>query len=167
MKKVLLFLVVAVALVCGGFYLLVGDPEVFYNNQKMDSAMLHAEIGKKITLDQITMFEWDEMYSFKHTMTKSEIEQVLGFESAAIKEPTGDTFIQVVFVKEGKVVCNLSGVYTSLGYNVIFNDPVPEYHKILNSDKVEFEVKDIENVIRFIQVDKGIIVPPDKQMGIY
>lgn len=166
MKKFLLVLVVAAALVVGGFYLIVGDPVVFYNNQKMDYAMLHQKNGK-MTFDEITNFEWDAMYSFKHTMSKAEIEGVLGFESKSIKEPSSDTFIQVVFVKDGKVVCNLNGVYTALGYNVIFQDTTLEYHKILNSDKIEFEVKDIENVIRFTEVDKGIVVPPDKQMGIY
>ncbi len=167
MKKFLLILVVAVALIVGGVYVLVGDPVVFYNNQKMDSAMLHAEPHKTVTFNELTNFEWDAMYSFNHTMTKDRIEEVLGFESSAIKEPSSDTFIQIVFVKDNKVVCNLNGVYTALGYNVIFFDTVPEYHKILSSDNVKFEVKDVENVIRFTQVNEGIIVPPEKQMGIY
>ncbi len=166
MKKFLLALAVAAVFVVGGCYLLVGDPVVFYNNQKMNSAMVH-EDSEVITFDQITEFEWDTMYSFNHTMTKADIEGVLGFQSGAIKEPSSDTYIQVVFLKDNKIVCNLNGVYTSLGYNIIFADTTQKYHKILNSDKVEFEVENIEAVMRYTEVDKGIVVPPEKQMGIY
>lgn len=166
MKKFLLMLVIAVALIIGGVYLFVGDPVVTYNNRKLEMALIN-ETDETITFNKLAEFEWDEMYSFKHTMTKADIEGVLGFESNAIKEPSSDTFIQVIFVKDGKIVANVNGVPTALGYNIIFHDNGEGYNKILYTDAVEFEVENIEKVMRYTEIDKGIVVPPDKQMGIY
>jgi hypothetical protein len=60
-------------------------------------------------LSQWTPFEWDILYSFAPYTPKDEIYKTIGYKWDNISETISEGMNQIVFVKDGKVVCYLYG----------------------------------------------------------
>lgn len=69
-------------------------------------------------LSKFTPFEWDVLYSFTPYTSKEKIYETIGYKWDNISESVNEGMNQIVFVKDGAVVCYLYGkrktVHTSL-----------------------------------------------------
>jgi hypothetical protein len=60
-------------------------------------------------LSNWTPFEWDQLYSFSPYTSKDKIYDTIGYKWDSISETVNEGMNQIVFVKDGKVVCYLYG----------------------------------------------------------
>lgn len=90
-------------------------------------------------LSQWTPFEWDTLYSFKPYTAKEEIYETIGYKWDDISEALSEEINQIVFTKEGMVVCYLYGSpeYNRLGFN--FGTYEGSYIKFSSKQKLSFE----------------------------
>jgi len=74
-------------------------------------------------LTDFTTFEWDMLYSFQPYFPKEEIYEVVGYKWAEISETVSEGMNQVIFLKDGEVICYLYGypdrykLYFDFGYH--------------------------------------------------
>ncbi len=73
-----------------------------------------------VNLTDITPFEWDVAYSFDPYTTKDTIYETIGYKWDNISETVNEGMNQIVFLKDGKVVCYLYGYPENNGYGIYF-----------------------------------------------
>ncbi len=73
-----------------------------------------------VNLTDITPFEWDIVYSFDPYTTKETIYETVGYKWDEISETVNGGMNQIVFLKDGKVVCYLYGYPQNNGYGIYF-----------------------------------------------
>ncbi len=96
-------------------------------------------------LNDIVPFEWDIVYTFAPYSSKEEIEQIIGFESDDIEENNiSEGMMHLIFVKDDKVVANVLGYSSNLGYNIDFTD------KVAYAENANFNVENNEGIISLI-----------------
>ncbi|MCI1930822.1 MAG: hypothetical protein LKJ13_03890 [Clostridia bacterium] len=75
---------------------------------------------EKVTLNDITSFSWDSVYSFDPYESKEEIEKETGIKSLHLRESVSEDMTNIVFVKGKKVVCAVYGYPKNIGFNMSF-----------------------------------------------
>lgn len=95
-----------------------------------------------------TPFEWDTIYSFAPYTSKDRIYEVVGYKWDRISETVNEGMDQIVFMKDGKVVCYLYGYpeNTKIGFN--FGNYNGYYIKLTSDQKLSFKT---------ILADKGVM----------
>ena len=73
-----------------------------------------------VNLNDITPFEWDVAYSFDPYASKDMIYKTVGYKWDNINETVNEGLNQIVFLKDGKVVCYLYGYPENNGYGIYF-----------------------------------------------
>jgi hypothetical protein len=92
------------------------------NLQLLESNILSDDlVGKKVNLTTLTPFEWDTVYSFNPYTSKETIYETIGYKWDNISETVNEGMNQIVFVKDGEVVCYIYGYPTNNKYGVYFN----------------------------------------------
>lgn len=124
-------------------YIIIGNPVVFVNNQKLKKAVVTIT-STSVELNKLVPFEWDELYTFDPYTSKGEIEKTIGFKSNSIKESVSEGMVQLLFIKDEKVVCSICNYPRNLGYEIRFNE------KILWEDHAVFSVKRDATVIHLL-----------------
>jgi hypothetical protein len=110
------------------------------------------KIGSKSTtidnLSDFTTFEWDTLYSFAPYTSEDAIYKVIGYKWDKITSTVSEGMNQVVFLKDGKVVCYIDGYPDK--YNVFFDfgQNSGDYFKLISSDKLSFNMTVINDGIR-------------------
>ncbi|MFJ7935810.1 hypothetical protein [Sporosarcina sp. NPDC096371] len=66
-------------------------------------------VDGEVDLTTFTQFEWDEVYSFTPFVSKEVIYETIGYQWDDISETVSEGMNQIVFVKDGKVVCYIYG----------------------------------------------------------
>lgn len=95
-------------------------------------------------------FEWDTIYSFSPYVSEEYIYNVVGYKWDEITSTISETANQIVFLKDGKVVCYLYGypqdtkIYFDLGYA----EKGSGYIKFTNEYKLPFKI-DIKKKIPY------------------
>lgn len=118
-----------IILACAAFaviagYLLIGNPAAADNNQKLERAVKSVN-SETVQLNEVIPFEWDAVYTFAPYMGKEEIEEVVGFKSADIKENNiSEGMVHLLFTKDKKVVASILGYSEHLGYRIDFTSKV-------------------------------------------
>lgn len=131
-KKVWNIIAVTIVILAISYYI-IGNPFIAYNNYQLKQSI--RTISKtEVTLNEVVPFEWDAVYTFTPYASRSEIEEIIGFKSNAIKETINEGMVQLLFVKGGHVVGSVCGYADNLGYSIYFGD------------KVEFEEKTLFDV---------------------
>ena len=106
---------------------------------------------ENVSLLNLTPFEWDIAYSFDPYTPKESIYEIVGYKWNNISETVSEGMNQIVFLKDGKVVCYLYGYPENNGYGINFsneNKPGAASASILNyKDDLTFQVIRINNVI--------------------
>ena len=102
---------------------------------------IHTISKAEVTLNEIVPFEWDTVYTFSPYTARSEIEEIIGFKSNAIKETVNEGMVQLLFVNGKTVSGSVCGYAQNLGYSIDF------------TDKVEFE----ENSVFEVYIQNNII----------
>ncbi|MGX2961328.1 hypothetical protein JNUCC23_18915 [Peribacillus sp. JNUCC 23] len=73
-----------------------------------------------INLLDVTPFDWDVVYSFEPYTPKDTIYETVGYKWDTISETVNEGMNQIVFLKDGKVVCYLYGYPENNGYGISF-----------------------------------------------
>lgn len=80
------------------------------NLKLLESEVLSEKVvDGEVDLATFTPFEWDEVYSFTPYVSKEVIYETIGYKWDTISETVSEGMNQIVFVKDGKVVCYLYG----------------------------------------------------------
>ena len=111
-------------------------------------------IGKSVetvNLTDITPFEWDVVFSFDPYTTKDTIYETVGYKWDNISETVNEGMNQIVFLKDGKVVCYLYGYPQNNGYGIYFtsqNETGVTSSSILNTkDDLIFKITRSDDVV--------------------
>jgi hypothetical protein len=99
--------------------------------------------GNKARIDNLsgfTHFQWDTLYSFAPYTPEQNIYDVVGYKWENISSTVNEGMNQVVFLKEGKVVCYIDGYPEK--YKVFFNfgQYSGYYFKLTSYDKLCFNM---------------------------
>ena len=104
-----------------------------------------------VNLTDITPFEWDIVYSFNPYTTKDTIYETVGYKWDNISETVNEGMNQIVFLKDGKVVCYLYGYPQNNGYGIYFtsqNETGVTSSSILSiKDDLIFEITRSDDVV--------------------
>lgn len=104
-----------------------------------------------VKLTDITPFEWDVAYFFDPYTSKDVIYETVGYKWGNISETVSEGMNQIVFLKDGKVVCYLYGYPENNGYGIYFtneNETGVTSASVLNvEENVTFQVVRSDDVI--------------------
>ena len=102
-----------------------------------------------INLAEVTTFEWDVVYSFEPYTPKELIYETVGYEWDRISETVSEGMEQIVFLKDGKVVCYLFGYPENNGYGIDFSgQTVNDVAKMLKADEdLTFQVTRSNDIV--------------------
>ncbi|MEK5068527.1 hypothetical protein [Sporosarcina sp. FSL K6-1508] len=93
------------------------------NEELMKQEVLN--IGSTVesgSLSDVTPFKWDLVYSFNPYTSKETIYKTVGYKWNRISETLSESMNQLVFMKDGKVVCYLYGYPGNNGYGIYFRN---------------------------------------------
>lgn len=141
-------IIVSIFLLLALGYSLIGNPAIAYRNYKLKNAILSVDSGQTISLNDITPYEWDTVYTFDPYTSRQEIEEIIGFKSRYIKETVSEGMVQLLFVKGDSVAASVCGYADNLGYRVEFNGAI-DY-----ADEAEFSVSKNEGIVALIKTEK-------------
>lgn len=97
---------------------------------------------ESINLMELTPFEWDVVYSFHPYTPKEDIFKTVGYKWDAISETVNEGMNQLVFIKDGKVVCYVFGYPENNGYGISFEGQNFKAGTMLTAkDKLLFQVE--------------------------
>lgn len=129
-------------------YLVIGDPIVLINNQKLGNSIKSIQ-SDNIKLNEVVPFDWDVVYTFEPYSSKESIEEIVGFKSGNIKENNiNEGMVHLLFVKGEKVVASILGYSTNLGYRLDFPS------KVSFAENAQFNVSIIDNIVRLEYLDE-------------
>lgn len=143
-KKRYGLILIFIVLLSAGF-LFIGKPGIAINNRQLKKVFTAISDVEVITLDEVVPFEWDKVYTFTPYTSKEEIEKVIGFSSPAITETVNEGMVQLIFVKEDKIVASVCGYSGSLGYSVQFEG------MITYGAGTKFEIEYKDDIICFYE----------------
>jgi hypothetical protein len=73
-----------------------------------------------IDLTELTPFEWDRVYTFDPYTPKEMVYETVGYKWDTISESVSEGMNQIVFLKDGKVVCYVYGYPSKNGFGLSF-----------------------------------------------
>lgn len=139
-SKVIVISFACVILIAAIGYLAIGNSVVFMNNQKLAKSVKSIS-SETVRLNEVVPFEWDAVYTFAPYSSKEEIETIIGFESADIKENNiNEGMVHLLFVKNKKVAASILGYQDNLGYCIEFAS------KVTFEEDAKFNVTKTDNV---------------------
>ncbi|MCB2300565.1 hypothetical protein [Clostridium tagluense] len=86
-----------------------------------------------------TPFEWDTLYSFAPYTTKGEIYKTIGYKWVPISTTVSEEMNQIVFIKDGKVVCYLYGYPEDNKFGFDFGKYEGSHIKLTAPQKLSFK----------------------------
>lgn len=99
-------------------------------------------------------FEWDELFSFAPYTSTKEIYEVIGYKWDNISESVNEGMNQIVFVKDGKVVCYLYGYSENIKVGFDFGEYESSYIKLTSNQKLAFTTTLTDNGVRYFKFIK-------------
>ena len=130
---------------------LFSEKDLWTSKAELLKEKMHAELadGDQVKLLEFTPFEWDEVYSFDPYVSKEIIYETIGYKWDRISETVSEGMNQIVFVKEGEVVCYIYGYPENNAFGIFFNDSnIDEDYTMLNAeDRDIFYVQKREEVV--------------------
>ena len=152
MKKLFL-IIVSLCLIASIFSVVkLFTPKVWERNEvKLKSFLIEEKFGGIAFLSNLRMFEWDEMYVFAPNTEYEEIYYTIGYKWGKIKNNNSEDDMQVIFLKNGKVVCYCNGDAISNGYLITANfEGIQENHKVFHyKDYWRFTIFKEEGYVSF------------------
>ncbi|WP_342560458.1 hypothetical protein NSQ95_05520 [Psychrobacillus sp. FSL W7-1457] len=148
-------IVVIVAIVIVSIFVLVDlfMEDLWESNENLlkEEVLSIEESVENINFNELTPFEWDVAYAFDPYTTNDTIYETVGYKWDKIRETINEGMNQIVFLKDGKVVCYLYGYPENNGYGIYFtqeNRTEISSASVINSkDDLVFQVVRSNNVI--------------------
>ena len=106
-----------------------------------------------MNLTTFTPFEWDKVYSFAPYLSKEAIYEIIGYKWDNISETVSEGMNQIVFVKDGKVVCYLYGYPENNKFGLFFDriDSADDSAILYSEDNEGFDVTNNGDVVYLTQ----------------
>ena len=150
--KIGIFRFIAILLAGIAFYLLLGNPAIWYKNQKLKQSLTALEDHTTVSLNAVVPFSWDTLYAFGPYQSREEIEEIIGFHSSAIKENMiNEGMVHLLFVKDKHVAASILGYADSLGYQIDFTKKSSP--TITWGEDARFSVSKAEGITSLIWLD--------------
>lgn len=142
--------IVFIAIVCVIMVLLF-KKDIWDTNAKLLKNKILSEVtaGEQVKLSEFTPFEWDKVYAFSPYVSKETIYETIGYKWDRISETVSEGMNQIVFVKEGKVVCYIYGYPANNKFGISFDssDSIPDAAILYAADQDVFDVEEHEGVV--------------------
>jgi hypothetical protein len=107
-------------------------------------------------LSGFTTFDWDTLVSFTPYTSEERIYEVVGYKWDNISSTVNEGMNQIVFLKDGKVVCYIEGYPDKYKVFFSFGQYNGDYIKLASSDKLSFQMIVTDNGYReFKFIPKG------------
>lgn len=94
------------------------------NNHNLKKLLSNADFEGDVFLNTLIPFEWDMAYTFPPYYTKKEMAKEIGFNSIYLKETVNENMVQIIFVKDKRIVSNIVGYPDEIGFDIVFNDNI-------------------------------------------
>lgn len=110
------------------------------------------QLSGDAVIDDITEFipfDWDELYSFAPYTPRKVIYETIGYKWDNVSESVNEGMNQIVFVKDGEVVCYLYGYPENVKLGFDFGSYEGFYIKLSSKQKLIFDMKMGEDGIRY------------------
>ena len=144
---------VAIGLICMTTTVIINllQKDVWNQNEnllKEEVLALGASVDT-VNLREVTPFDWDVAYSFPPYTMKESIYKTVGYKWDRISETVNEGMDQIVFMKEGKVVCYLYGYPKNNGYGLSFtSDQHKDAGSVLRAeDNLTFQVERSDGIV--------------------
>lgn len=147
MKKIIYILILLIIITI--FFRFKGYNDIKFNNENLQKAITSIK-ENEVALNDVVPFEWERLYTFKPYTTKEDIESIIGFKNQYISETINEGMVQLIFIKDKKIVSNVLNYTDNLGYSIDFYDGISVYNEILYKDNVKFNVK-LDNGILYLK----------------
>ena len=105
-------------------------------------------------LNEFIPFDWDELYSFAPYSSTKAIYKVIGYKWDNISESVNEGMNQIVFVKDGKVVCYLYGYPEKIKLGFDFGEYDGSYIKLISNQKLSFATTLSDDGVRYLKLMK-------------
>lgn len=106
-------------------------------------------------LSQWTPFEWDTLYSFAPYTPKDKIYEVIGYKWDNITETVDEGMNQIVFMKDGEVICYLYGYPENIKISFDFGEYKDSYMKFTSEQKLTFDTVLSDGIRYFYYVQES------------
>lgn len=100
-------------------YAFFGSPAEICRRRALRQAMAAVEDGE-VTLNEIVPFAWDAMYTYEPYMSREEAEEMMQIPVRGLKQSVSEDAVQLVFVKDGRMACNVCGYISREGYGFLW-----------------------------------------------
>ncbi|MEH7238021.1 hypothetical protein [Bacillus sp. JJ1562] len=152
MKYKKTIIIIGVVIIAG---FLLFKKDIWVKNEELlrEQVLSIGQSVETINLTDVTPFKWDTAYSFSPYTPKKEIYETVGYKWDRIRETVSEDMNQIVFLKDGKVVCYVYGHPTNIGYSIYYSgETLSERAPVLKvSDDLTFQVKREDGVVSLIK----------------
>lgn len=139
-------------------YRLLLPPPVWELNARRFAGSFAVISGKTATihkLSEFTPFEWDTLYSFAPYTPEETVYEVVGYRWDRIQATVNEGMNQVVFLKDGKVVCYIDGYPDEYKVYFSFGPYQGSHFKLTAADKLSFRMTVTKDGIRIFDYISG------------
>ncbi|MFF2590602.1 hypothetical protein ACFVSS_22635 [Peribacillus butanolivorans] len=151
MKSKKTVVIIAFGIICIAIFINLLKKDLWDVNEELlkEEVLLIGHSRETINLLDVTPFDWDVVYSFKPYTPKDDIYETVGYKWDTISETVNEGMNQVVFLKDGKVVCYLYGYPGNNGYGISFeSENYKDAGYMLNiKDDLNFQVERSDSVV--------------------
>lgn len=141
-NRLIIFLFLLLALV---FYMAatLTAPEAV-NERRLSETLSSQPAGEIVSLCDLTDFEWDSAYTFSPYTSHKDICSIIGVENSKLKlEAANENMVQLIFTKDGEIVCVLLGYPNNLGYSFDYGQTDYKYLVFSSSNEPVFRTEHI------------------------
>ena len=90
--------------------------------------------------NDIVPFAWDSFYLFDYGVTREEMAASTGLSADSLKEPASEGQVALLFVKDKKVVCQITDFPSRMGYSLRLTDDQTGSDRIDYTDHARFSI---------------------------
>ncbi|MFE4705699.1 hypothetical protein [Peribacillus simplex] len=151
MKSKKTVLIIALGIICIAIFINLLKKDLWDINEVLlkEEMLSIGHSVETINLLEVTPFNWDVVYSFPPYTPKDHIYETVGYKWDTISETVNERMNQIVFLKDGKVVCYLYGYPENNGYGIFSeSENNKDVGYMLNiKDDLNFQVERRNNVV--------------------
>ena len=138
---VLIIITILIAIRVAAYYAFRGYDIWDINARELAKSLSKVKEGEIEDISPYIPFEWDTIYSFEAYTPVSIVYQIVGYKWDDIMENLSESMNQIVFLKDGKVVCFVDGYAEQTGVYFDFGEREKLcYLKYTNENKLPFKV---------------------------
>ena len=143
-KKPFMFVgLAAVVLITTFLYRALQPEPVWKENAQRFGSSFNMISGDTAVIDDLsgfTNFEWDTLYSFSPYTPEETIYEVVGYRWTRVMATVSEGMNQIVFLKDGKVVCYIDGHPDKYKVSFSFGAYQGSHIKMTSSDRLAFNM---------------------------